>query len=176
MSDWTHVEWLHCKCKWNLQPVWRNASWWLPQGKQVVMNPSPGIWLFCSLVFWDLGIKLSHEHFDWLSHAEGWVGHWANEHQSLKPHSSYYLPGWPYSLPVPIKYVSHFKHKRISKMSYPAHGCMFGESCKPGLAFRRSEEQQVPLCWLAGFSISLAKGAWEDAAGPCTLLTSDIPG
>ena len=60
-------------------------------------------------------------------------------------------------------------------MSYPAHKCMFGECCKPGLAFRRGKEQQVPLCWLAGFSISLAKGAWGDAAGPRTLLTSDTP-
>lgn len=96
VSNWTHVEWLHCEHKWNLQPAWRDASWWLPLGKHVVVNPSPGIWLFCSWVFYDLGIKLSHDYFGWLNHAEAWAGHQVNENQSLKPHSSYYLPGWPY--------------------------------------------------------------------------------
>lgn len=58
-------------------------------------------------------------------------------------------------------------------MSYPAHKCVFGECCKPGVAFRRGK---VPLHWLGGSSVSLAQGAREDAAGPCSLLTSAIPG
>lgn len=65
------------------------------------------------------------------------------------------------------------------KMSYPAvvwYCWMFGKCCKPGLAYRRGEEQQVPFCCMEHFSISLPKAAWTDAADPCARLTPDIPG
>lgn len=60
------------------------------------------------------------------------------------------------------------------KMSYPAvvwYCWMFGKCCKPGLAYRRGEEQQVPFCCMERFSISLP-GQMLQTRVHVSLLTS----